>query len=233
MGFGACHVVPVIEALVLDFDGVIVDTETPLFHAWAHTYEMFGAAPIEHADWCTSLGRNETDPLYLDPLVRLLDHVGEHATADEIQAVRRAERDRLLAAGAPTPGLDELLDQADRMRIPVAIASSSPRDWLDRHLAPRNLQHRFALVSCAGGTVPGKPDPAVYRNACEALGVDPSVALAVEDSPHGVAAAKAAGMPCVAVPTTLSAPLDFSLADAVVDTLSDIDLRDPFGSANA
>lgn len=48
-----------IEALVLDFDGVIVDTETPLFHAWAHTYAAFGAVPIEHADWCTSLGRNE------------------------------------------------------------------------------------------------------------------------------------------------------------------------------
>ena len=60
----ACgHVVQVIEALVLDFDGVIVDTETPLFHAWAHTYATFGAEPIEHADWCASLGRNEHDTL--------------------------------------------------------------------------------------------------------------------------------------------------------------------------
>lgn len=79
---------------MLDFDGIIVDTETPLFQAWAHTYETFGAVPIEHADWCTSLGRNERDPLYLDPLKRLLDHVGDGVTANRIQSVRRAERRR-------------------------------------------------------------------------------------------------------------------------------------------
>ena len=220
-----------IEALLLDFDGVIVDTETPLFHAWAHTYAAFGAVPIEHADWCTSLGRNESDPLYVDPLARLLDHVGNEIGADEIQSVRRAERDRLLAAAPPARGLDELLDQALGLGIEVAIASSSPRDWLDRHLVPRNLVHRFSVVSCAGGDVPGKPDPTVYRKACQALGVDPVRALAVEDSPHGVAAAKAAGMICVAVPTPISAPLDFTHADAVVDTLADIDLRHPLGSS--
>lgn len=220
-----------IEALVLDFDGVIVDTETPLYHAWAHTYETFGASPIEHADWCASLGRNDSDPLYFDPLTRLLDHLGDEVTEDEIQVVRRAERDRLLAAASPAPGLDELLDQALRLRIPVAIASSSPRHWLDRHLVPRNLVHRFSVMSCAGGDVPGKPNPTVYRNACHELGVDPWRAVAVEDSPHGVAAAKAAGMTCIAVPTPLSAPLDFSHADAVVETLADIDLRHPLGTS--
>lgn len=215
---------------MLDFDGIIVDTETPLFQAWAHTYETFGAVPIEHADWCTSLGRNERDPLYLDPLKRLLDHVGDRVTVNQIQSVRRAERDRLLAAAPPAAGLGELLDQALVLGIAVAIASSSPRDWLDRHLVPRNLVHRFSVMSCAGGKVPGKPDPTVYRNACDELGIDPARALAVEDSPHGVAAAKAAGMICIAVPTSLSASLDFSHADAVVSTLADIDLRQPLGT---
>ncbi|MFP5320933.1 MAG: HAD family hydrolase [Acidimicrobiia bacterium] len=220
-----------IEALVLDFDGVIVDTEVPLFQAWTHTYETFGALPIGEAEWCASLGRNDRDPLALDPLARLLEHLDGDVTADAIQAVRRAERDRLLAAVGPADGLDRLLEQAERSGVPVAIASSSPQDWLERHLVPLGLHHRFAVLSCAGGDIPGKPDPAVYRIACNHLGVDPSRALAVEDSPHGVAAAKAAGMICIAVPTSLSVRLDLSHADGVVESLADIDLRHPLGTS--
>lgn len=215
----------VIDALVLDFDGVIVDTETPMFHAWRHTYEQFDAAPIEHVEWCASLGLNESDPRCLDPLARLLAHVGDDVTENQIQSVRRAERDRLLAISPSAAGLDELLDQALELGIPVAIASSSPRHWIDRHLVPLGLAQRFSVLSCAGAGVPGKPDPTVYRNACNQLGVEPIHALAVEDSPHGVAAAKSAGLTCIAVPTPVSESLDFSHADAVVETLADIDLR--------
>lgn len=214
-----------LAAVVLDFDGVILDTETPLFHAWAHTYAVFGEAPIGHTAWCESIGRNSRDPRYLDPLVGLLEHIGDGVTGDDVQAVRRAERDRLLADAPVALGLDGLLEQAEGLGIPVAIASSSPRHWLDRHLVPRGLSERFTAICCAGGDVPGKPDPTVYLNACSALGVDPAYALAVEDSAHGVAAAKAAGMPCIAVPTTVGAGLDLSHADAVVDSLERIDLR--------
>ena len=106
----------------------------------------------------------------------------------------------------------------------MAIASSSPAAWIERHLVPRDVLHRFPIRSCAGDGIPGKPDPAVYLDAARRLGVAPSNCLAIEDSPHGTAAARAAGARCVAVPTSLSRSLNFFQADLVVESLSDIDL---------
>lgn len=215
-----------LRALIFDFDGVIVDTETPLFDAWAATFEHFGAAPIAHDRWADSIGRHEEDPLVLDPLATLAATLGHPVDEAEVQEVRRRFRDAILDALPLQPGVVALLDAADSLGLPVAIASSSPRDWIERHLGPRGVLDRFPTMSCAGDGVPGKPDPAVYLEAARLLGVDPGTCLAIEDSPHGTAAAKASGATCIAVPTPLSRTLDLSRADLVVDSLEDIDLRD-------
>ncbi len=112
-----------------------------------------------------------------------------------------------------------------RLGVPVAIASSSPRDWIERHLTPRGLLNRFATMSCAGGGMAGKPDPAVYLDACRMLGADPTRSLAFEDSPNGVNAAKSAGMTCVAVPTAIGKLLDFTHADVVAESLADLTIE--------
>jgi beta-phosphoglucomutase-like phosphatase (HAD superfamily) len=86
------------------------------------------------------------------------------------------------------------------------------------------VHDRFGHLSCRDEVVPGKPAPDVYLRACDALGVEPRNALAVEDSPNGVTAAKAAGLRCVAVPNRITAALDFSGADLVVTSLADVTL---------
>jgi HAD superfamily hydrolase (TIGR01509 family) len=214
-----------VQALVFDFDGLLLDTETPLFEAWTLTYERYGVEPVDLATWRASVGLHDDDPRCLDPLGRLTAHLGGRATVEEIHAYRRAVRDEAIAASDLRPGAIRLLDAADELGVAVAIASSSPVDWVHGHLEARGVIARFAAVSCAGAGVPGKPDPTTYRVACEALGVDPRRALAFEDSPHGVTAARAAGLHCIAVPNPITTGGDFAEADHVVGSLEDVRLR--------
>lgn len=213
-----------LDALIFDFDGIILDTETPLFDAWHRTFEHFGVEPIGLDEWCRSLGLADDDPNLLDPVTRLCEQVGHDLDQARIQATRRRLRNDALRSTPLQPGVIELLDAAARRGLPVAIASSAPNAWIDRHLAERHLDDRFSTRSCAGDGVPGKPDPAVYNRAATMLNVDPARCLALEDSPNGVAAAKRAGMRCIAVPTGVSRGLDLSAADQTLTTLLEVDL---------
>lgn len=210
------------DAVIFDFDGLILDTETPLFVAWQQTYHHFGVPPITLSEWSSSIGLHDDDPAMIDPLRRLIAKT--EATEEEVQQVRRRFRNDLLDNRPVEPGVLALLDEAAALDLPVAIASSSPDDWIVRHLEPRGLLDRFPVRSCAGDGVPGKPDPAVYQAACERLGVRPEAALALEDSANGAEAAKAAGLTCVVVPNEVTRNLDLSHADLVVQSLEEVGL---------
>ena len=212
------------DAVVFDFDGLILDTETPLFEAWQSTYEHFGVAPIELEHWVASLGLPSNDPKHLDRHGLLEHRLGRPLVDADVEEIRRRMRDQALDEQPLLPGVLALLDQAKDQGLGIAIASSSPTDWIERHLGPRGLLDRFQHLSCAGPSLPGKPDPATYANACARLGVDPARAVAFEDSPHGVQAAKSAGMFAVACPNPISRALDFSHADRVVTSLEHVDL---------
>ncbi len=216
----------ILRAVVFDFDGVIVDTETPLYEAWARTFEHYGADPIGLDRWAESLGRHDDDPAMLDPMRLLRSLVGSGIDVDEAHRMRRRFRDEALSQMPIQPGVEALLGEIEALDLGVAIASSSPPDWIDDHLSARAMSGRFETVCCAGNGIAGKPAPAVYLEAATRLRVDPVHCLAIEDSPNGIAAAKAAGMKCVAVLTPINATLDLSAADARVDGVGDIDLAD-------
>ena len=97
---------------------------------------------------------------------------------------------------------------------------------METHLDRLQLRDRFACVACFSDQLAGKPEPDTYLAACAAVGVDPRAALAVEDSPHGVTAAKAAGLWCVAVPNDITRRLDLSHADLRLASLADASLQD-------
>ena len=216
-----------LAGLVFDFDGTILDTEDSVHRAWHELWASHGV-DLPRAEWQAILG---TDGGF-DAWAELERRLGQ-AVDPQLRDQRRARRDELLHAEVPRPGVVAWLDEADRLGVPVAIASSSPPDWVDGHLVRLGLLDRFAFLACCDGDIPGKPDPTSFRVACESIGADPSVSVAVEDSPHGIAAAVAAGLFTVAVPHPLTVDLDLSAADVVVGSLDEVRLADVLARAAA
>ena len=117
------------------------------------------------------------------------------------------------------PGAIELVERL-RGRVPMALASNSSRQLVSTALATAGLTDAFDAIITADDVVAAKPAPDVYLLACERLGVAPEDSLALEDSPSGIAAAKAAGLACIAVPQF--AETDVSAADRVIDSLEEL-----------
>jgi len=211
-----------LDAVVFDFDGLVLDTEGPVYAAWCATFESYGCAPPTLAEWGVYIGTDSDDRELLDLLVTTASRAVD---VDEMQAARRAHRDALLAAEQVLPGVRAWLDEAIEAGLGIAIASSSPDDWVLGHLDRLGLRMHFDHVMCAVKGRPAKPAPDTYVAACDALGVEPHRALAVEDSAHGVAAAKRAGLLCVVVPNSLTQSLDLSAADLRLGSLADCSLQ--------
>jgi HAD superfamily hydrolase (TIGR01509 family) len=208
------------SCLILDFDGTILDTEQPIYLSWAELWDQQGhTLPLDR--WQSVIGTIEG----FDPWGELERRVGRPLDP-VLKDHRRARRDELQAAQDLRPGIMSWLEQAETLGLPVGIASSSPPAWVERHLHRLGLRHRFSSLVCCDGTTPAKPDPTSYRTACRQLGAEPRLSVAVEDSPHGIHAATGAGLFVVAVPHTLTADLDLSAADMVVDSLDELVLAE-------
>lgn len=213
---------PEIQALVFDFDGTILDTEGPEYRSWQEIFEEHGRSlPLRR--WLAGIGTVDGfDPL--DELERLLGRSLDRAA---LQARRRARVLELVEREPPRPGVSEYLAEARRRGLGLAIASTGDRRWIEGHLGRLGLDGLWDTIQCAElDPRRAKPDPAVYLSALEELGLRPRQAVAFEDSPPGVAAAKSAGLFCVAVPHPLTARLDLSRADLVLSSLADLPLGD-------
>jgi len=206
----------VIRALVFDFDGLILDTEVPIYQAWAEIYEEYGQR-LELELWQRVIGRG---PGYFDPVAALERRLGRSLDREAIQARRRRRELELVERLTVQPGVREWCAQAVSMGARVGVASSSSRAWVTRHLRRLGLDN-WDCIRCRDDVARAKPAPDVYLSVLECLGLRPEEALAVEDSEAGVTAAKAAGMHCVAVPSTLTAGHDLGGADLVLRSLAE------------
>jgi HAD superfamily hydrolase (TIGR01509 family) len=206
-----------IRAVVFDFDGVILDTETPEFEAWADVFRAHGhEMPVDQ--WVANIGLRWGS---YSPSDDLAQRVGTGFDREAANARRRAQQYAAIDASPVMPGVLELVTQAKAADIGVAIASSSPRRWLRQHLEPRGLLSHFGPMFCAEDVAATKPAPDLYLAACHALGVAPHEAIAVEDSPNGATAALTAGLFTVVVRTPMMAAQPFDNVHLVVDTLAD------------
>ena len=214
-----------LDAVVFDFDGLIIDSEWVIFESAQAAFAVHGHDLTVEA-WSTIVGLgDDDDELMWATLVGAMGIDGfEMATfSSTYRAQDRSSRDHL----PPLPGVEVLVDSLTAARVPIGVASSSSVAWLERHLDRVGLLHRFATLVGAdlvGGV--GKPAPDVYLRACADLGADPTRSVALEDSAHGVAAAKAAGMAAVAVPSRITRHNDLSHADLVVGSLADVSFAD-------
>ena len=207
------------KLIVFDFDGLILDTEVPVYDAWQELYVEHGQAlPLER--WAECIGTADT----FDPCADLAERVGRALDAQALRRRHRARTDTLIAEQRVLPGVVDRLEEARVMGITLAVASSSDRAWVEGHLARLGLLDHFHTVRCAEDVPRVKPDPALYRAVLEATGVRAADAVALEDSPNGVLAAKRAGLACVAVPNALTAQLDLGGADLRLSSLADVSL---------
>ena len=210
-----------VKALLFDFDGTLVDTEGPSYHSWREMYEQHGHdLPLER--WVHRVGT--VTPT--DPLQELEKLVGAAFDRDAVLLARRRRADELTRRERLRAGVREYLDDARRLGLLVGIVTSGSSEWVASHLERIGERDGWDCIVCAEyDTALAKPRPTVYLRALNNLGVEASEAVAIEDSPNGVAAAKAAGIVCVAVPNSVTAGLDLSRADLVVESLSELPLE--------
>jgi sugar-phosphatase len=209
-----------LRALLFDMDGLLIDSE-PLWHE-AEIYGFGLAGLCLTPEQCL-----ETTGLRVDEVVEFR-YAERPWVAPSQEAVAAAIAGRVVelvrAKGVLKPGVAEALGFARASGLRIALASSSPYVIIDAVLDTFGLRSAFEVIHSAEEEARGKPEPDVYLTTARKLGVDPAACLALEDSPNGVVAAKAAGMLCAAIPEpVLRNDPRLARADAILASLTEVD----------
>jgi len=211
-----------IEAFIFDMDGVIIDSEPLHFDVDRQVLEYYGySITQEQLEGYVGM----TNPEFWSIL---RGEYGMSQTVEEIIEYQLGIKIDVLKAAQmqPIEGIRELIAELQSGGIPRAIASSSPRVFIEAVLEKFGLQGEFDFVVSSEEVPRGKPSPDVYLRAAELLGADPSRCVVLEDARHGIAAAKAAGMHCIGFVNPNSGNQDLSRADLIVNDIRDIRLAD-------
>ena len=212
-----------IKALIFDFDGLILDTETPEFHVWQNIYREHGhELPAEK--WASIVGGSGLSDFDAAKNLSLL-------TQGRLDSASLSDRfhlqsGELIHTLEPLPGVLDYLTEAKRLKLKLAIASSSTRAWVEPHARRIGVYHFFDHVVTREDVGPGrtKPNPDLFLTALDRLGVPKESAIVFEDSPNGVKAARQAGIFVVAVPNELTSMLSLDHANLILNSLLDMPL---------
>jgi HAD superfamily hydrolase (TIGR01509 family) len=204
---------PLARHVVFDLDGVIVDSE-PIHEQATDEYLASLGIPDDEALRQDMMGRRVRE--LTDVLAKRLGRPPQEVSAER-EAIfwRLLERD----GPRPMPGLDAAIARLSRAGLELAVATSGTRAYVGFVLERLGVRAAFKAVVSGDDVTLGKPDPETYLLTAALLGADPADCVALEDTFHGVTAARSAGMHAVAVPNALTAGMDFSAADAVVADL--------------
>ena len=211
-----------LRAVLFDFDGTLWDSETAVFGVFRELYGEHGHE-LTLRTWSAAIGTLGG----FDPYASLNELEGGGLDVEEV-AVRTEERVREAVREVPLrPGVEGFLRQIDDAGVPRGLVSSDRTEWLVTNLERLGCPDGWAAMVCADGDAArAKPNPHLYEAALELLGVPAPRTLAVEDSPNGIRAAKAAGIPCLCVPNEATVELDLSGADLVVPTFEGLSVED-------
>lgn len=209
------------RAIVFDFDGLLMDTESTSFLSWQYEWTQWGLT-LEVASFFANHGGDVTDDRY----ATLAAAVGPRFDRAVSHRRRVAYRDKLHEQLDLADGLRGWLDEAAGLGLRLAVASSSPRQWLTTHLGRVGVLDTFDVLAAGDEVARHKPAPDVYQLALGRLSLSGAAAVAVEDTAHGVAAAHAAGMRCIAIPNPFVTPDRVSHADLVLSSASELSLTD-------
>lgn len=212
-----------LKAIVFDFDGTLVDTESPSYLTWQETYRAHGTE-LSMADWSRAVGTSHA----FDPARHLERAIGGPVPLS-VFTERQRRRDELVAKEGLRPGVPSLLKEAKTRGLALGVASSSSLAWVNAHLKRTGISDAFQVIVGRDDVSRVKPDPELYLLAVERLGVAPSEAIAIEDSPNGAMAALAAGLLTVVVPNAITREFLFPEGVHRLAALSDLSLDEsPF-----
>lgn len=210
-----------IRALIFDFDGLILDTEGPIFQSWQELYESYGGQ-LSFSTWAQIIGTVSNE---FDHFEDLEEQIGYPLDRAKLSPQRRQRELDLIAEQPLQPGVETYIKDAKRFGLKIGLASSSPCSWVTGHLAQRGIIDYFDCIFARDDVKVVKPDPELYVSVLEELEVHADQAFVIEDSPIGVTAAQRAGLFCVVVPNALTARLSLDHADMRLDSLTDLSLE--------
>jgi len=219
-----------LDALIFDFDGVVVDSEPVHLRAFQRVLRGAGVEMTHDDYYGKYLGFDDHDCLAAaaaDDRKRLTEAQIAEMIAAKTQLVQQAFRESIRAL----PGAAELIARAAGTGLPLAICSGALREEIELAARTVGVRRHFRAIVTAEDVRRGKPDPEGYSLALERLGravergLDPSRTVVVEDAPAGIRAAKALGMKVLAVTNSYSAD-QLAEADRVVDSLEGVTAAD-------
>ncbi|GAB4541787.1 MAG: HAD family hydrolase [Anaerolineales bacterium] len=212
-----------LQALIFDFDGLLLDTETPEVQTWQALYRQFGFELPMH-EWHKIIGGYGLSDF--DPAAHLVQLTGRKLDKAELRLRYRAQADEKIAAQPLLPGALDLLRAAKREGLKLAVGSSSSHLWVDAHTKRLGIYEYFDCLVCSDDVPAGrtKPHADIYIKVLERLAAPSRAAVVFEDSPNGVLAAQRAGIFAVAVPNPLTAAMNVR-GDWTVPSLAEISLR--------
>lgn len=217
-----------LKALLFDFDGLILDTETPEVLVWQSIYKEHGFELPVH-EWEKTVGGYGISDFDAAEHLSLL-------TAGRLDPVSlrfryRKESDAIIHASPILPGVVNMIEQAKEAGSKVAIGSSSQHAWVDTHAKRLGIFDYFDDIICADDVAPGrtKPNPDIYLKALEQLNVKKDAAVVFEDSLNGVLASRRAGIFVVAVPNPLTAKMGVT-GDLTISSLAELSFQELVGN---
>jgi HAD superfamily hydrolase (TIGR01509 family) len=211
-----------LNAVIFDFDGIIVDSEPMHYRAFQEVLEPLDKG-FSWEDYCdTYIGFDDRDAFK-----EAFKAKGEKISSRDLKRLIEAKANvfqQLIQDGdaTPLPGAVELIKSIPR-RLPVALCSGALKEDILPILKTLGIEHAFRVIVTAEDTGKSKPDPAPYRLAIELLGLDdPASAIAIEDTPAGILSAKGAGLKVLAVTNSYDREY-LGEADAITDSLEQVD----------
>jgi HAD superfamily hydrolase (TIGR01509 family) len=205
-----------IRALIFDFDGLILDTESALIRSYADVHDAH-RVPFDYSRFLRAVGHADYTFQPWSDFPAAHDRIA-------LEAERQRTKIGRLELLAPLPGVIDLLDEARAAAVPIAVASNSEHSWVEPHLARLGLLDRFAFIACREDVPSPKPEPDLYKLVLENFGLRGHEAIAFEDSHTGSLAAKRAHLWCVAAPGPSTTHHDFAHVDLRVASLAEVTL---------
>jgi HAD superfamily hydrolase (TIGR01509 family) len=207
-----------IRALIFDFDGLILDTETPVFRSWQELYAAQGGC-LTYELWAQTVGTVSTEA---EHFAALEIQTGYPLDRETLGPQRRQREGELILKQPVLPGVRELLVEGKQRGLKIGLASSAGCKWVLGHLRRLELLSYFDSVRGRDDVERVKPDPELFLTVLADLEAEPREAVVFEDSPNGIRAAKAAGLLCVAVPNPVTRQYSLAQADLRLESLAEM-----------